>query len=160
MILDSHVDGPADHSAGRRVPVLRQILNVLGCLLTLPCYYLTARYSQYPVTLDILITVTLAEINRFVNEGRRMAFYTSRQQTRSPPAEKSPHEKMDLEMQTPPPRLECLAAVVGWREDPVLFTRALESYKTAQTCRFLLVGVDGDEAQDQDMVSVFSQVSS
>ena len=66
---------------------------------------------------------------------------------------------LELELLSPfSPQLDCMAAVVGWREDPALFTRALESYKTARGCMFLMVGIDGDEAQDQDMVDVFNLV--
>lgn len=54
---------------------------------------------------------------------------------------------------------ECMAAIVGYREDPDLFARALDSYKTAAECRFVLVGVDGDDTPDMEMVRVFQQVS-
>ncbi len=53
---------------------------------------------------------------------------------------------------------DCMAAVVGWREDPALFTRALESYQRTRGCVFLLVGIDGDEVEDRDMVDVFDMV--
>ncbi|GLI73655.1 hypothetical protein PoHVEF18_001875 [Penicillium ochrochloron] len=51
-----------------------------------------------------------------------------------------------------------MAAIVGYREDPELFARALDSYKTAAECRFVLVGVDGDETPDMEMVRVFQEV--
>jgi hyaluronan synthase len=40
-----------------------------------------------------------------------------------------------------------------------LYTRDLESYKSAKTCVFLLAGIDGDsdEAEDEDMVKTFKQ---
>jgi hyaluronan synthase len=148
-------DAATDTARGRRVPIWRQILNLLGCLLALPCYYLTAKQSRFPVTLDILITISLAEINRFVNEGRRMAFYSGHEYKRPPV--KSNWEKIDLELQPSAPRLDCMAAVVGWREDPALFAKAMESYKSARSCVFLLVGIDGDEPEDQDMVKVFNK---
>jgi hyaluronan synthase len=53
-----------------------------------------------------------------------------------------------------------MATIVGYREDPDLFTRALDSYKTAAECRFVLVGVDGDDTPDMEMVDVFQGVSS
>lgn len=51
-----------------------------------------------------------------------------------------------------------MAAIVGYREDLALFVRALESYKDAAECRFVLVGVDGDDTPDMEMVRVFQQV--
>jgi hyaluronan synthase len=51
-----------------------------------------------------------------------------------------------------------MAAIVGYREDPDLFYRALESYKATEGLDFTLVGVDGDQAADMDMVRVFQMV--
>ena len=45
-----------------------------------------------------------------------------------------------------------------WREDPDLWRRCLESYKTASGWAFMVVGVDGDEADDQEMIDGFLQV--
>ncbi|KAL2161075.1 hypothetical protein VTH06DRAFT_8788 [Thermothelomyces fergusii] len=39
------------------------------------------------------------------------------------------------------------AAAVGWREDPGLYARAPESFKSSRTCVFLLAGIDGDAAR-------------
>lgn len=53
-----------------------------------------------------------------------------------------------------------MATIVGYREDPDLFARALDSYKSAAECRFVLVGVDGDDTPDMEMVHVFKGVNS
>lgn len=149
-------DAPA---SGRHVSLFRQVLNLLGCLLAIPCYYLTTVHTRYPVTLDILITIVLTELNRFVIEGRRIDFHDEqRHQEYSYTDEKRDWEKIDLEIQPVTPKLECLAAVVGWREDPALYERGLESYKSARSCVFLLAGIDGDEAEDQEMIEVFNKV--
>jgi hyaluronan synthase len=180
------------------ISLLRKLINIIGCLVCLPLYSVVALHCRWPVTLDLIITIALAELNRYVNEGRRMAFYASQKQpvyrdkedpetthssgTSTPLTEKSAglldHKKWDdvppaivktkalatpdvekMPSQfAPPPRLDCMAAVVGWREDPGLFTRALESYRMTRGCSFLLVGIDGDEAPDHDMVDVFNKV--
>lgn len=133
---------------------------MIGCVLAIPVFYLTAVHSRYPVTLDILITIALTELNRFVVEGRRMALrWRQRYYERPPLQEKLEWDPLDLESQRHAPRLECVAAVVGWREDPSLYARALDSYKSASTCVFLLAGIDGDEEEDQEMVKTFSRVS-
>ena len=142
-----------------RVPALRQFLNLIGCGLAIPLYYLTTAHSRFPVTLDIIITIALTELNRYVIEGRRMSFLgPERRAEQQTSQDKEGREAVHLEDQPVIARLECLAAVVGWREDPSLYSRALESYKTSRTCAFLIAGIDGDEIQDQDMVKVFSQV--
>lgn len=115
--------------------------------------------SHYPITLDMLLTIILAESNRFVNQRRREKLHELKHQDESPVREKEDWLRWELNVEKAAPRLDCMAAVVGWREDPELFSRALESYKTTEGCTFLLVGVDGDEADDQDMVDVFNQVS-
>ncbi|KAL2151778.1 hypothetical protein VTH82DRAFT_6876 [Thermothelomyces myriococcoides] len=167
MFVDHRLNGrDTDHPAhmstnAHRVPIFRQILNVLGCILALPLYYFTTQHTRYPVTLDIIITIALTELNRYVIEGCRIAF--QRRQTTSRDAASLPEEWDEkaawfLENQPGTAELECLAAVVGWREDPGLYARALESYKSSKACVFLLAGIDGDEEADEDMVRVFKKV--
>lgn len=144
----------------RPVSLLRKTLNIAGCIVCLPVYWIATVHCRWPVTLDLVLTIALTELTRYVNEGRRMAYYEECQ----PPVvrEKVDPEKAALEFELQlqsAPRLDCMAAVVGWREDPSLFTRALEGYKATRGCVFLIVGIDGDEAQDRDMVDVFDMVS-
>ncbi|KAK4173820.1 family 2 putative glycosyltransferase [Triangularia setosa] len=139
----------------------RLLLNILGCLLSIPIYYFSTVHSRYPVTLDIVITIALTELNRYMVEGRRQDFTRSQQignHDRRCFDEKEKWNSLHLETQPCLPNAECMAAVVGWREEPSLYARALQSYKSAKTCTFFLAGIDGDEAQDQDMVNVFCQV--
>ncbi len=162
MFLNQEAGRDADHRAREtvpQVPVFRQFLNVVGCGLVIPLYYLTTAHTRFPVTLDIVITIALTELNRYVIESRRMSFlpqpWGREQRTLQ---EKDHNRTFALESQPLPAKLECLAAVVGWREDPALYARALESYKSSRTCAFLIAGIDGDEAPDQDMVDVFTKV--
>jgi hyaluronan synthase len=161
MILDQKVDRDAGHhtSGAPRVSAFGQCINVLGCGLVIPLYYLTTAHSRFPVTLDIIITIALTELNRYVIEGRRMSLLSQEWRNgKRASEEKDDREDLYLETQPPPSRLECLAAVVGWREDPSLYARALESYKSSGTCAFLIAGIDGDETLDQDMVNIFNKV--
>jgi hyaluronan synthase len=143
-------------TGGHRVPAFRQFLNVIGCALAVHLYYFTTAHSRYPITLNIIITIALTELNRYVIEGCRTAFF-GRQHANGLDALQD-KKAIHLESQPNSPKLECLAAVVGWREDPSLYCRALESYKSSRTCIFLLAGIDGDEAEDQDMVKIFKRV--
>ncbi|KAF4343934.1 alfa-L-rhamnosidase [Fusarium beomiforme] len=108
--------------------------------------------------MDLLITIILTEFNRFVNEGRRISFYSAKPV--SPQRDSSGTIRANVEMHKPQTasKLDCLVAVVGYREDPKLFSRALESYKTARGHAFTVVGIDGDDEEDQDMVDVFDKV--
>lgn len=65
---------PSGRTTSPRVSAFRQFLNVLGCGLAIPLYYLTTAHSRFPVTLDIVITIALTELNRYVIEGQRMSF--------------------------------------------------------------------------------------
>ncbi|KAJ6437317.1 hyaluronan synthase [Purpureocillium lavendulum] len=157
----SHLQGSSPAlSSSSPVSLTRKVLNVAGCIVCLPIYWIATVHCRWPVTLDLILTVVLTELTRYVNEGRRMAYY---EEFRPPSiSEGMDPEKaaLELELLTPSSatRLDCMAAVVGWREDPALFTRALESYKTTRGCVFLVVGIDGDEAEDQDMLDVFNLV--
>lgn len=140
---------------GPEVSRFRQFLNFLGCLLILPLYYVMTAYTAHPLTLDILLTIFAAELNRFVNERRRRRLYGVDNAASTPDAEKAIQKLANSELGP-----DCMAAVVGYREDPELFARALESYKSTRECRFLLVGIDGDEAPDMEMIKVFQHVCS
>ncbi|PYH45952.1 chitin synthase [Aspergillus saccharolyticus JOP 1030-1] len=139
---------PITTQRGPQVPLLRQILNGVGCLLILPLYYYLTAATRHPLTLDLLLTILAAEYNRFTNERRRRRLYCADQYAADP-------EKPRVDAHTGP---DCMAAVVGYREDPGLFARALNSYRAAEGCRFMLVGIDGDEPADMEMVRVFQSI--
>jgi hyaluronan synthase len=139
---------------GRRVSICQQGLNLLGCAVAVAGYYFLVMHTKYPITFDIFVTIILAELTRWCNGRRRDDFYSQQSDSRG----KEDFEKGSPEVSSVPD-LNCVAAVVGWREDPELFTRALRSYQDTQKCTFLLVGIDGDDIEDHDMVKVFNKVS-
>jgi len=136
---------------GPHVSRFRQFLNLLGCIIVLPLYLRLTHFTQYPAVLDMMMTIFAAEYNRFANETRR-------QRLKAPPQVAQDPEKAISRTTDTAGATECMATVVGYREDPELFARALESYKTSSTCRFVLVGVDGDGTPDMEMVRVFQEV--
>lgn len=138
---------------GPYVSHFRQFLNLLGCIIVIPAYLFITHFTRHPAALDIIMTIFAAEYNRFANESRRRRLKAPSQTIRDP--EQASYQTTDTAGAT-----ECMATVVGYREDPELFARALESYKTAVECRFVLVGVDGDDTPDMEMVRVFQEVSS
>ncbi|KAJ5103313.1 hypothetical protein N7532_003842 [Penicillium argentinense] len=136
---------------GPEVSRFRQFLNLLGCLIVLPIYSVITGYTRHPLTLDILLTIFSAEYNRFMNENRRRKLHGQPQKIQD-------LEKASLVSPNANRGPECMAAIVGYREDPELFARALESYKNISECRLVLVGVDGDDVPDMEMIRVFQNV--
>lgn len=139
-----------------RVHWSRQALNLVGCVVIFLLYRAAALNTYYPATVDLLISILLAEYCRFNNEGRRIAF----RQAASHPKDKEDVEKHALAAS---PRREAesseaIAAIVGWREDSALWARCLESYKTARGCKFLLAGIDGHDSDDMEMIDIFKKV--
>lgn len=122
--------------------------NLIGCLLAGYVYFYILLYSERPLTLDIIFSIFQAELCRWANARRRQ----------------HPDLQLDNEAgllekgQSVKQKLDCLAAIVGYREDPELFTRALGSYRDAQNCKFILVCIDGDAQEDQEMINVFRNV--
>jgi hyaluronan synthase len=161
-VIDTHRQGALSVpvSSPRQVTLLRKLLNIAGCILCLLVYWVATVHCRWPVTLDFVLTVALTELTRYINEGRRIAYYEEENLSQVAREKVNPEKAaLDLELSVlSGPRLDCMAAVVGWREDPALFTRALESYKRTRGCVFLLVGIDGDEAEDRDMIDVFNMV--
>ncbi|KAK7923453.1 glycosyltransferase family 2 protein [Apiospora marii] len=157
-----------------KVSLLRQVANVIGCLCIFPLYRAAGVHTRYPATVDLLISIFFAEYCRFTNEGRRMALSRERQvKAASSPRkedqdllldEKQQHlddEEATMGLAPPEPAGpgsdDAVAMIVGWREDPELWRRCLESYKTASGWAFLIVGIDGDEPDDQEMINVFQE---
>lgn len=142
-----------------RVSWARQLLNLIGCLLIFPLYRAAAVNTYFPATVDLLISILLAEFCRYNNESKRIAFSE---------VETLPSDKGDEDVEKQAFSLvsgressatcEAVAAVVGWREDPDLWRRCLESYRAASCCKFVLVGIDGDDADDEEMVEIFKKV--
>ncbi|POS74039.1 hypothetical protein DHEL01_v207566 [Diaporthe helianthi] len=134
-----------------RVHWSRQAVNLFGCVVIFLLYRAAALNTYYPATVDLLISILLAEYCRFNNEGRRIAF---RQ------AASYPKDKEDVEKQArhEAASSEAIAAIVGWREDPALWTRCLESYKTAVGCKFVVAGIDGHDSDDSEMIDIFKEV--
>ncbi|KAK7987414.1 hypothetical protein PG989_007729 [Apiospora arundinis] len=159
-----------------KVSLLRQALNVLGCMCIFPLYRAAGVNTRYPATVDLLISIFFAEYCRFTNEGRRIALSSEREAAASS-SEKGrdlrllddygggagdrDHDDESTIGLAPPepasPSGDAIATIVGWREDPGLWRRCLESYKTASGWAFLIVGIDGDEPDDQEMIGVFRE---
>ncbi|KAF9894049.1 hypothetical protein FE257_009022 [Aspergillus nanangensis] len=128
---------------------LQRIWNFSGCVLGVLVFVLMIKYSKQPLTIDVIFTIVLAEWCRWANNQRR-------KRATSPKKCDDPLyllEKGD----TTPSDTDVIAAVVGYREEPALFKRALESYLEAQGCRFLLICIDGDTEDDEEMIDVFRE---
>ncbi len=52
----------------------------------------------------------------------------------------------------------CIATVVGYREEPSLYRRCLESYKGLDDIEILVAGIDGNKHDDQEMMDIFLEV--
>jgi len=55
------------------------------------------------------------------------------------------------------PNTQVIVSIVGYREDPLLFKNCLERYLKSGS-KYLVVGVDGNQPEDENMVRVFRNV--
>ncbi|PWY96187.1 hyaluronan synthase [Aspergillus sclerotioniger CBS 115572] len=132
------------HSGQVLVSLTRQFLNFLGCIVAAIVYIYGLKYLEQPLTFDMMVSIMLAEYCRWGNNKRRKYAAGSLGL-----AEKGKSSEQSL---------DCVAAVVGYREEPAIWRQALESYSHAQNCRFLLICIDGDAEEDREMVNVFQDV--
>lgn len=136
-----------------RSPVLpslfRQIINTICCLVAFTTIFLYFRryVSSFPITLESVWQISLAEVNRRKNI-RRIEVLEGKA--------KGDEEKGLLLKQT---AVRHIASVVGYREEPGLFKKCLESYKGSPGLELMLVGVDGDGEEDMEMVRIAEEVS-
>lgn len=139
-----------------------KIYNFIGCLVAAALYYYTTLYwSDYLYTFDTIITVYLAEQCGWDNERVRRSFQKEEGEKGDVHPDLGVAEKGEYythSERSSKLELGCIAAIVGYREDPVIFTKALESYTDAKGCQFVLTCIDGNEAEDQVMVDVFRKV--
>ncbi|KAK7706840.1 hypothetical protein SLS57_009511 [Botryosphaeria dothidea] len=101
----------------------------------------------YPLTLDTLLSIILTEISR--RKSKR-----SLQQLQHRLDEQSLDGEAGLDRKKPNKAgVPYIVSVVGYREDSALFRRALASYSSCTGVATMLVGIDGDEAdEDAEMV--------
>lgn len=144
------------------VTTFAKVYNFIGCLVAaILYYYLTLYWSDYLYTFDTILTVYLAEHCGWANERIRNNNKNDQRAKECLTPDLSVAERGEYHMHSKSsPKLElgCIAAIVGYREDPAIFTKALESYLDAEGCRFVLTCVDGNGPEDQAMVEVFRKV--
>ena len=127
----------------------QQTVNVILCLLLafLVFGYIRRHVFIFPVTMETIWQIGLAETNR--RKSKR------RVQQLSEELNSSDVEKRGAEQANYP---RCLASVVGYREEPNLFTKCLESYRNCPGLEAMLVGIDGNEPQDMEMANIVRKV--
>lgn len=127
----------------------QQAVNVVLCLLLALFVfgYIRKHVFIFPITMETTWQISLAEINR-----RRSRRRVRRLQEELAPSdvEKGALAKTSY--------ARCMASVVGYREEPGLFTKCLESYRDCPGLELLLVGIDGNKAQDMEMANIVRKV--
>jgi hypothetical protein len=135
-----------------RLPVLpsfsRQLINTICCLVAFTTIFVYFRryVSSYPITLESIWQISLAEVNRRKNIRRIEAL----ERKHAVDEEKGVDLKQSAVRQ--------IASVVGYREEPGLFKKCLSSYRGSPGLEIMLVGVDGDGEDDMEMVRIAEEV--
>lgn len=111
--------------------------------------------KRYPFLAECIVRVFLAEYNRFAIERRRNEVTLERCQNAIAIDMEKGQRKYDPNSSD----VLGIAAVVGYREDPDIYRKAVESYRGVRGVGFTLAGIDGDEEKDMEMVRIFRSVS-
>ena len=100
-------------------------------------------FFGYPLFAEGLIQAGASQFNRWIMLSRKKAADAATSQ--------------DLTKR----KAECIASVVGYREDADVFKKCLESYASNYDQRHaaICVGIDGNEAEDYKMCIVAEEVS-
>ncbi|KAH7085975.1 hypothetical protein BKA63DRAFT_575370 [Paraphoma chrysanthemicola] len=152
------------HQILHGVTTFTKYCNFLGNIVAIILYYyLTIYWCDYYFTFDTVISIYLAEHCGWAND-RILKESESHER-----AESGVNPNLSLvekgvyrahSNHSPKLELGCIAAIVGYREDPVIFTKALESYLDVKGCQFVLTCIDGNDPEDQKMVEIFQKVYS
>lgn len=108
--------------------------------------YFRKIFYIYPVTVETIFQIALAEVNRQRSKRRVRVLETPKD------AEWGLKEKQL--------HIRYMASVVGYREDVTIFKKCMESYRDSPGLKVLLVGIDGNQIPDMDMANVVRNVSS
>lgn len=128
----------------------QQAFNTVLCVLTFTLISVYFRRYVYllPITFETVLQILLAEVNRrkSVRRIRQLEHKFS---------------KVDKEdgMEEKELAVRHMASVVGYREEPNLFRKCLQSYRGSPGLELMLVGVDGDHDDDMEMVRIAQEVS-
>ena len=127
-----------------------QALNAVLCVLTFTIIFLYFRRYVYlfPITFESIWQISLAEVNRRKNVRRIRQL-------------EHKLSKNDVEVGICEKELAVrhLASVVGYREEPNLFRKCLQSYRGSPGLELMLVGIDGDHDGDMEMVRIVEEVN-
>ena len=128
----------------------RQAFNAVLCVLTFTIIFLYFRRYVYlfPITFESIWQISLAEVNRRKNVRRirQLEHRLSKNDVEAGICEK------ELAVRH-------LASVVGYREEPNLFHKCLQSYCRSPGLGLMLVGIDGDHDGDMEMVRIVEEVN-
>ncbi|RDW71628.1 hypothetical protein BP6252_08191 [Coleophoma cylindrospora] len=100
---------------------------------------------QFPISIYTIYSIGLTEITKHKNRSRLSKFKDAED------------DEFDVE-RLPLQPISSIATIVGYREEPSLYQRALESYQDQNDVRILIAGIDGNEDSDMEMVNVFNKV--
>lgn len=128
----------------------RQVFNSFLCIASFAAIFTYFRryVGLFPVTLETIVVISLAEVNRRKNIGRIRKL----EQTLSPSDQETGiKDKAQVAVRH-------IASVVGYREEPNLFRKCLQSYRGSPGLELMLVGIDGDGEGDMEMVHITEEV--
>lgn len=135
--------------------------NFFGSIVAGAVYFYLLLYTAHLWTIDTAFSIILAEYCGWSNDRSRKRIVGQEHLRSEKSDDLSCAEKggyFTSADSLPARKLDCIAAIVGFREDPDIFSKALQSYLEAAGCRFVLVSIDGNDVEDQEMVQVFQKV--
>ena len=126
-----------------------QILQRLYLILfmALVCLFVKGYTFEFPLLLEGAFQILLSEVNRSKN-FKRLKLYLESIELSPADVEKNVHQGKACQ--------RYVGGVVGYREDPDIFKRCLESYRDHgnKSLSTLVIGIDGNEVEDEEMVKI------
>jgi hyaluronan synthase len=115
-------------------------------IFTIIFLYFHRYVAAFPIMIESIWQMSLAEVNRRKNIRRIQRI------------ELLADEELGLKEGEKMSVVRHMASVVGYREEPGLFKKCLQSYRNSPGLEIMLVGIDGDQADDMEMVCIAGEV--
>ncbi|EKG21103.1 hypothetical protein MPH_01588 [Macrophomina phaseolina MS6] len=133
------------------LPRWKLIFNsILGAVFFIFSFFILRQKTStfLPLTVDTIWQIVLTDISR----------QKSKRALTELKAKVSTHEAEKSGIRTSAAGVPYLISIVGYREEEKLFRKCLETYKTCTGVTTIMVGIDGNESEDMEMVRAVQTV--
>jgi len=140
--------------------IINLSLNVLNFIFLSCATILLFSWSNFPLLVIRLCEISVAQYYRSVTSAKIPGAPTdkSSEQTQENDSAYCSSDEDTLTALEECDGSSAIGCVVGWREDPAIFSDCLKNLKKSDCISGIVVGIAGDSAEDREMMHICREV--